>query len=66
MNWNPTYSPIWKWLRDHAGALLIAAVADPALLAAVAGPAAPTVQAVVAGLAAAGVIGTRYAKDPAK
>ena len=66
MNWNPSYSPVWQWLRNHAGVALIAALADPSFVASVSGPYAPQVTGVIAALTAVGVLGAQYGKPLVK
>lgn len=65
INLNPTYSPVWRWLRDHALALLGVVTAAPHLVTAVGVD--PQTAAVWVGVATAlGALGKHYAKDPVK
>jgi hypothetical protein len=62
INWNPTYSPVWRWLRDHGLALLGMVAVNPDMFGAAAEHA-----AMVAGVATAlGAVGKHYAKEPGR
>ena len=40
MNWNPTYSPVWRWIAAHGVAVVTAVLAVPDVF----GAATPMVQ----------------------
>lgn len=55
VNWNITYSPVWKWLVSHGVvAALVTALTNPQLIQNVAGPTiAPVVTALLGAATAA-------------